>query len=123
VVVEAREEPEAVLAGQVATAGACRAGDRDAAGLAAELLRLVDGDREAALGQLVRRGQPGHATAEDRHGLLRARGQGGTAATEGEPGHRGGGSGSSQHRAAGEWRLGVGARRLVRHGSPSCAVA
>ena len=64
-VVEAGEEAEAVLAGQVAAAARRGAGDRDAARLAAERVALVDGDLEAALGELVRRGEAGHAAAED----------------------------------------------------------
>ena len=62
--IEAREEPEAVFAREVlATAGA-RARDADRARLAAKRHRLVDVDREAALDQFVRGGQPGHPAAE-----------------------------------------------------------
>lgn len=66
VLVEAREEAEAVFTGQI-EAAACRgAGGGDAARLAAERGRLEDGDLEAAFDQLVRGGRSGHPAAEDR---------------------------------------------------------
>jgi ligand-binding SRPBCC domain-containing protein len=65
--VKAREEPEAVLAGEVGAAAGARVRDRHAARLAArEVALLVDRDAETALRQLVRRAQPRHAPAEDR---------------------------------------------------------
>jgi hypothetical protein len=66
VVVEAGKEAEAVLAGERAAPAGGGPRDRDAARLAAERLALVDVDAEASFGQLVRRGQAGHAAAEDR---------------------------------------------------------
>ena len=72
VVIEAREEAEAVLAGQVPPPVARRPGDGDRACLAAQRLALVDGDVEAALGELVGGGQPGDAAAEDGDRRLRA---------------------------------------------------
>ena len=68
VAVEARVEAEAVLARQVASAGG--AGARH--GLAARLAAgagppLVQGDREAALDELVGGGEAGDAAAEDGH--------------------------------------------------------
>ena len=65
VVVEAREEPEAVLAGQVPATARRGAGDRDAPGLAAEGSRLEDRHVVPALDQLVGGRQAGHAAAED----------------------------------------------------------
>ena len=74
VAVEAREEAEAVLGGQVAAPVGPRARDGQAARLATEAVaRLVDGDREAALGQLVRGGETRHAASEDRDPLRHRR--------------------------------------------------
>jgi hypothetical protein len=67
VAVEAGEEAEAVLGRQVAAAVGPRARDGQAARLAAETVaRLVDGDREPALGELVCGGETRHATTQDR---------------------------------------------------------
>ncbi len=67
VVVEAREEPEAVLPRQLPSSAGRGAADRDAPGLAAPGGRLEDGHLVAALDQLVRGRQAGHAAAEDGH--------------------------------------------------------
>ena len=68
VLVEAREEAEAVLGREVLAAAGAGAGHRQAAGLAArDVARLEHHDVEAALGQLVRGGEAGDAAAEDRH--------------------------------------------------------
>jgi hypothetical protein len=67
VAVEAGEEAKAVLGRQIVAPVGARSGHRVAARLAAEArAALVDGDREPALGQLVRSGQTGDAAAEDR---------------------------------------------------------
>jgi hypothetical protein len=76
VFVETREEPEAVLSGEVSLlsfdvgARPAQASDRhrDAPGLASAQLRLFleDGDAEAALDQFVGGTHPGDTTAEDR---------------------------------------------------------
>ena len=67
VAVEAREEAEAVLGRQVVAPVGARSAHAVAARLAAEArAALVDGDREAALGQLVRGRQTGDAAPEDR---------------------------------------------------------
>jgi hypothetical protein len=76
VVVEAREEPEAVLAREIRPTAGARPRDADAAGLAAPGARLEDGHLEAALGQLVGGRQTGHATPEDRDAGSGGRGEG-----------------------------------------------
>ena len=65
VVVEAGEEPEPVLTGQVRPPSDAGAGNGDAAGLAAERLAFDDRDLEPALDQLVGRRQPSHPATED----------------------------------------------------------
>ena len=66
--VEAREEAEAVLGREVGTAADTRTGHGQAARLAAgDRPALEDHHVEAALGQFVGGGQPGHATAQHRH--------------------------------------------------------
>ena len=71
--VEPGKEPESVLAGQELAAldGAVR--DRDAARFAAEDgLAFEDANVEAALGQLVRGGQPADAAAQNGYRLSHA---------------------------------------------------
>ena len=66
VTVEAREEAEPVLAGQILAAVLAGARQREAAGLAAgDGEQLVDLDVEAALDQLVGGAEAGDAAAED----------------------------------------------------------
>jgi hypothetical protein len=68
VAVEAREEAEAVLGRQVGPPAGARSGHRHRARLAAEgVARLVHGDVESALGELVRGAQPAHPAAQDRN--------------------------------------------------------
>ena len=74
VLVEAREEAEAVLSRKVLTAAGASAWDRHASRFAAERgLALVDGDREPALGQFVRGAEAADAAAQYRNGVLRWR--------------------------------------------------
>src|SRR5690606_29173010 len=79
VLVEAREEPEAVLSGKVLAASGPGVRHGDAAVLAAPRLAFVDGDLEPALGELLGGGEPAHPAAEH-----------GDAAPGGEPARRGG---------------------------------
>jgi hypothetical protein len=67
VLVEAEEDPEAVLAGQVRPAASAGIGDRDASRLAAETgkpVALKNRDGEAAFDQLVRGGETRNPSAE-----------------------------------------------------------
>jgi hypothetical protein len=98
-VVEARKEAEAMLAGQVAVTGTRRAAHRDASGLAAELLVFVDDDLEAPFRELVRGGESGHAAPEDGDASPRCRAQCGPARSEGQPGCGGRHAGRTQQSA------------------------
>jgi hypothetical protein len=72
VLVEARKETEAVLARQVGASADAGAGSRQASRFAAERVApLVDGDGEAALGELLRGGEAADAAAQDRDGTFR----------------------------------------------------
>jgi hypothetical protein len=73
VVVEAGEEAEPVLAGERSPSASGGSAHRDAARLPAQRLALVHADLEAALGQLVGGGQPGHTAAEHRDPAPKAR--------------------------------------------------
>ena len=65
VLIATGEEPESVFTGQRLASTARGPGDVVAPRLATEVGGLVDGDRETAFDQFVRRRQPGHAAAED----------------------------------------------------------
>src|SRR5690606_1355562 len=103
VLVEAREEPEAVLSGKVLAASGPGVRHGDAAVLAAPRLAFVDGDLEPALGELLGGGEPAHPAAEH-----------GDAAPGGEPARRGGpvegGGGGRGVRGAARERPGRGDR-------------
>ena len=72
VLVEAGEEVEAVMARQLAAAVGARAGDGDAAHLAAPVLLLEHGDGKAALEELVGDREAADTAAEDEDPWTRA---------------------------------------------------
>ncbi len=73
VFVEAREETEPVLAGQILASAGARTRDRHAPRFAAERgLPFVDGDREPALGQFVGGAETADAATEHGNRLIRS---------------------------------------------------
>ncbi len=132
VVIEAGEEPEAVLARQRPPAALPGPGHRDAPALTAERFALVDGDLEAALRQFVRGSEPGHPTPEHGHSTPRPAGQRGGGGRLGDTQvgarHDRGGTGDTQQASPGKAPRSLqpaltGHCRSSRRLTPTCQIA